>query len=83
MMDDGVWKRDEVESPCIKICVLHPEARICIGCYRTGDEIAGWGRRTPEERREIMDQLPERKALLPNTRRGGRQGRIVRTRDSK
>ena len=39
-MTDGVWKRDEIESPCVKICVLHPEARICLGCLRTADEIA-------------------------------------------
>ena len=39
-MSDEVWKREEVESPCVKICIVHPEARICIGCYRTGEEIA-------------------------------------------
>ena len=24
---DEIWKRDEVESPCVKLCVIHPEAR--------------------------------------------------------
>ena len=73
-MSDDVWKRAEIESPCVKICVLHPEARICIGCHRTGDEIAGWSRKSPEERKRIMEELPERKSLLPG-RRGGRRGR--------
>ncbi len=73
-MSDEVWKREEIESPCIKICVLHPEAGICLGCYRTRDEIAGWARLSREERRDIMDGLPERKALLPG-RRGGRKAR--------
>ncbi|QMU57390.1 MAG: DUF1289 domain-containing protein [Boseongicola sp.] len=73
-MSDDVWKRDEIQSPCVKICVIHPEARNCIGCHRTGDEIAGWMRKTPEERQAIMDALPKRKALLPG-RRGGRSGR--------
>ncbi len=73
-MSDDVWKRDEIESPCTKVCVLHPEARICLGCFRTGDEIAGWGRMTRDERREIMEVLPDRKSLLPG-RRGGRKGR--------
>jgi predicted Fe-S protein YdhL (DUF1289 family) len=43
-MSDEVWKREEVESPCVKICVVHPEARICTGCLRSIDEIATWGR---------------------------------------
>lgn len=74
-MTDEVWKRDEIESPCVKICVLHPEARICIGCYRTADEIASWSRMTREDRRALMDTLPERKSRLPG-RRGGRKGRV-------
>ena len=74
---DIVWRRDEIESPCVKLCVIHPEARICLGCYRTGDEIAAWSRMTPETRRAVMDILPDRKALLPG-RRGGRSGRLER-----
>lgn len=70
-MSDEVWKRDEIESPCVKICVLHPEADICIGCYRTRFEIAGWSRMSREDRRALMETLPERKSLLPG-RRGGR-----------
>ena len=73
-MSDEVWSRDEIESPCIKVCVLHPEAGICIGCYRTRHEIAGWSRLSREDRRAIMDGLSERKSLLPG-RRGGRAAR--------
>lgn len=73
-MSDDLWKRDEIESPCNKVCVLHPEARICLGCYRTGEEIAGWSRLSRDQRRKIMDALPERKTLLPR-RRGGRAAR--------
>lgn len=73
-MSDEVWRREEIESPCVKICVLHPEAKICIGCHRTGDEIANWSRLSREDRRDIMEALPERKSLLPG-RRGGRARR--------
>ena len=76
-MSGEVWKRAEIESPCVKICLVHPEARICLGCHRTPDEIAAWSRLTPEERRAIMAELPGRKALLPG-RRGGRAGRLSR-----
>lgn len=74
-MTDEIWQREEVESPCIKICVVHPEARICTGCFRTIDEISGWSRMTPDERREIMADLPKRTAHL-RKRRGGRSGRL-------
>lgn len=72
---DEVWKRAEVESPCVKLCVVHPEARICIGCYRSIDEIAGWGRLPPEQRRAIMAELPARATTLTK-RRGGRMARL-------
>ena len=77
MSEDIVWKRDEIESPCINICVVHPEARICTGCLRSIDEITAWSRMSHEERREIMEQLPERKSKL-TTRRGGRAARLKR-----
>lgn len=76
-MSDEVWKRDEVESPCIKICVVHPEARLCTGCLRSIDEIGAWSRMTPQERRDVMEALPSRAGLLTK-RRGGRAARLGR-----
>jgi predicted Fe-S protein YdhL (DUF1289 family) len=73
---DDIWRRDEIESPCVKVCVVHPEARICVGCNRTIDEIAAWSRLTHEARAAIMAELPSRGALL-SRRRGGRAGRTV------
>ncbi len=77
-MSDDVWKRSEIESPCVKLCVLHPEARLCMGCYRSGDEIAGWAKMSPDERQTIMASLDSRAATIPKTRRGGRKARIKR-----
>lgn len=75
-LTDEVWRRDEIESPCKKICVMHPAAEICIGCFRTRHEIGGWSRMTPEERREIMAVLAEREPRLTAAgRRGGRRAR--------
>ena len=68
---DDVWRREEPESPCVKVCVMHP-AGICAGCLRTLDEIAGWAGMTPESRRTVLDALPARAPLL-RKRRGGRQ----------
>lgn len=72
---DAVWRRDEVESPCVKVCVIHPEERLCVGCYRTIEEIATWSRLTPAERRAVMEDLPARSPRLAR-RRGGRLGRL-------
>ena len=74
-MTDEIWNRDEIESPCVKICVMHHEARICTGCHRTGDEITLWSRLSPEARAAIMAELPSRGSLL-RKRRGGRAGRL-------
>ncbi|MEZ5913034.1 MAG: DUF1289 domain-containing protein [Paracoccaceae bacterium] len=73
-MTDGVWSRNEVQSPCVKICVVHPQERICVGCHRTIEEIARWSRMEPGERAGIMAELPSRAARL-GKRRGGRLGR--------
>jgi predicted Fe-S protein YdhL (DUF1289 family) len=76
-MNDEIWKRNEVESPCVKLCVVHPETRLCTGCYRSIDEIGAWSRMTPEERRSIMAELPSRAGSL-SKRRGGRSARLKR-----
>ncbi|WP_170414540.1 DUF1289 domain-containing protein [Ruegeria atlantica] len=74
-MTNMVWKRNEVESPCIQICVVHPTERICTGCYRTIDEITRWSKMDSDERAEIMEDLPARKPRLAK-RRGGRAARM-------
>lgn len=76
-MADDVWNRDEVESPCVRICVVHPEARICTGCLRSIDEISRWSKLSAEERRAIIAALPDRADLLKK-RRGGRAARLNR-----
>lgn len=63
-MVEDLWRRDAIESPCVKLCVLHPGARICVGCHRTAEEIAGWTGMTPEARRAVMAALPARAGLL-------------------
>ncbi|CUH51994.1 DUF1289 domain-containing protein [Shimia sp. R11_0] len=77
MSKDTVWKRNEVESPCVRQCVVHPEARICTGCMRTIDEITQWSKMTADERSAIMLELPTRAPLLKK-RRGGRAARLQR-----
>ncbi|MCE8506823.1 DUF1289 domain-containing protein [Ruegeria pomeroyi] len=74
-MTDTVWKRNEIDSPCIRICVVHPTERICTGCFRTIDEISRWSRMESDERARIMAELPARAPNL-SKRRGGRAARL-------
>lgn len=77
-MSDAIWQRDEPESPCVKICMIHPVEGLCIGCLRTRDEIARWGAMTTEERRAVMAVLQARAPRL-RRRRGGHAGRVEET----
>jgi len=48
----------KVVSPCVKVCTLKED--FCIGCGRTTQEIAEWGKATIERRKEIIERLPDR-----------------------
>ncbi|MDP5307513.1 DUF1289 domain-containing protein [Paracoccus spongiarum] len=69
-----LWSRDEPQSPCINICVMHPHEGLCVGCLRSLDEIAAWASLPASARALILAELPARKPRLKQ-RRGGRQGR--------
>ena len=64
-------------SPCVNVCVIHPDAKICVGCYRTREEIAAWSGLDAAERRKVMEGLSDRAGLLTH-RRGGRAGKLAR-----
>lgn len=72
---DEIWVRNEVDSPCTKICTVHPVERLCVGCLRTIEEITAWSRMTPETRAAIMAELPARAPRL-RQRRGGRAAKL-------
>ena len=53
----------EIESPCIGTCTLGPDD-LCVGCFRSSEEITAWMSYTPERRRLIIEQLPRRAQQL-------------------
>ena len=69
----------EIETPCIKVCVVDPETGFCIGCGRTRMEIGSWLGLSPTDRKILMESLPERVETLTlrKRRRGGRAGRLA------
>ncbi len=51
-----------VLSPCTGVCQLGSEG-LCLGCLRTGDEIARWLQMGDDERLRVMEEvLPLREA---------------------
>ncbi len=55
---------DDIPSPCVSVCTIHPDTGWCLGCFRTLDEIALWPQFSVDDKRAVL-------ALLPA--RGGRQ----------
>jgi predicted Fe-S protein YdhL (DUF1289 family) len=43
-----------VESPCIRKCTLDDDD-ICVGCFRSIDEICAWGSASDNQRRQILE----------------------------
>ena len=74
-MSEDIWNRQEVDSPCVSICIIHPQAKICTGCFRTIDEISSWSNMSDSERKGIIKELPNRSSKL-RVRRGGRAKRL-------
>jgi len=73
---DDIWQRDEVESPCVQVCVIHRESGLCMGCYRSINEITRWSNIPSDERRALISELPNREKLVRGKRRGGRNSRL-------
>ena len=52
--------KQPVKSPCIEVCSLDNED-ICIGCYRTANEIIEWFSAPNERKREILAATDQRR----------------------
>ena len=50
-----------IKSPCIEVCALD-DHNVCIGCYRTADEIIDWFIASDDRKRDILDALKRRRA---------------------
>jgi hypothetical protein len=54
-----------VKSPCVHICCLD-EQDVCLGCYRTCDEICQWGAMSNDERKQVLKKVAEREDASGN-----------------
>lgn len=51
-----------ITSPCTSVCTIDRETGLCVGCYRTLDEIAGWIDLSTEQKRTLLATLLTRRA---------------------
>tara|TARA_B100001250_G_scaffold219378_1_gene188240 strand:+ start:84 stop:290 length:207 start_codon:yes stop_codon:yes gene_type:complete len=54
----------EIISPCVKICKYDSKfmgGMVCIGCFREQHEITNWLRLSPDEKRQALIDIEERK----------------------
>lgn len=54
----------DIETPCNRVCTLHPISGLSSGCGRSLDEVAGWIGFDHKERAAIMTRLPTRLAAM-------------------
>ena len=64
-------------SPCISICQMDPQADVCLGCYRTRQEIASWSSMNAEEQLALLAILNERRAAKTGIRRRSTRRKIL------
>jgi predicted Fe-S protein YdhL (DUF1289 family) len=53
-----------VPTPCIGVCKLDETSNLCIGCARTGDELAAWQDAEPGYKLRVWGELPPRRAEM-------------------
>jgi predicted Fe-S protein YdhL (DUF1289 family) len=56
-----VLKPGDVASPCINFCRMDYGRGVCLGCFRTLDEIVHWAEYTPRKKRAVLAKLPARR----------------------
>ena len=49
-----------VPSPCRSVCRMDPAKALCEGCWRSIEEIAGWGRMGDAQKLEVWERLEAR-----------------------
>ncbi|MFA8450540.1 MAG: DUF1289 domain-containing protein [Bacteroidales bacterium] len=58
--------KKKIKSPCQLVCTYN-ESGICVGCYRSADEVLNWEKMTEEEKKDVIKKTQKRKAEMENT----------------
>lgn len=55
---------DPIATPCVRVCVIDGQSGLCLGCFRTLREVAGWNALDHAEREALMAELPRRRSRI-------------------
>jgi len=50
----------DINRPCVRRCTLNEE-EICLGCFRTFNDMLLWNKASNEEKQEILNLAEQRK----------------------
>ena len=54
-----------VPSPCISVCRMDAPSALCMGCWRTLNEIAGWATMSDDTKRSVWQLIEQRQRHMP------------------
>lgn len=54
--------KENIESPCIRNCCLD-ESDICVGCFRSLDEILEWSKASENDKKMILLKTQTRRKI--------------------
>ena len=52
--------QEQVQSPCIDVCSMDDSTGLCLGCYRTMDEIQQWWDLDNLQKQALVEQANAR-----------------------
>jgi len=52
--------KKKIKSPCQLICTYDTD-HVCVGCYRSAEEVANWDSYSDEEKRKVLDDTMKRR----------------------
>ena len=64
MSSNAAPQPHSIATPCVQVCIVDGPSGLCLGCYRTLQEIGGWSCLTDDQRADIMAELPGREAKI-------------------
>ena len=59
-----------IATPCVQVCIVDGASGLCLGCFRTLEEIATWARKSDDERSIIMESLSGRRDRIDPAKLG-------------
>lgn len=52
--------KKKIKSPCQLICTYDTD-HVCVGCYRSAEEVANWDSYSDEQKRKVLDNTTKRR----------------------